>query len=100
MTAAASPGQLSPLAVFRNRSFTLLWTAQLVSSMGTALSSLAASILVYRLTGSAFSVGLMMMATALPTLFVGLIAGVFVDRYDRKKIMIASCLIRMALVAA
>lgn len=49
MTALASPGQLSPFAVFRNRSFTLLWTAQLISSMGTALTSLAASILVYRL---------------------------------------------------
>ena len=99
MTAVGSPSQLSPLAVFRNRSFTLLWTAQLISSMGTALSSLAASILVYRLTGSAFSVGLMMMATALPTLFIGLIAGVFVDRYDRKRIMIGSNVLQAVLVA-
>ncbi len=88
----------SPFAIFRNRSFTLLWVAQLVSAMGSALTSLAASILVFRLTGSALSVGLMMMATAVPTLFVGLIAGVFVDRYDRKRIMIAADLIRAVLV--
>ena len=88
----------SPFAVFRNRSFTLLWTAQLISAIGSALTSLAASILVFRLTGSALSVGLMLMTTAVPTLFVGLIAGVFVDRFDRKRIMLAADLIRAVLV--
>lgn len=99
MTALASPARPSAFAVFRNRAFMLLWTAQLISSMGTALASLAASILVYRLTGSALSVGLMMMATALPTLLVGLLAGVFVDRWNRKRIMIAADLIRAVFVA-
>jgi CRP-like cAMP-binding protein/predicted MFS family arabinose efflux permease len=88
----------SPFAVFRNRSFALMWTGQLVSTIGSALTSLAASIYVYAKTGSALSVGLMLMATAAPTILVGLIAGVFVDRYDRKKIMIAADLIRAALV--
>lgn len=91
---------VSPFAIFRNRSFTLLWSGQLVSTIGDALTSLAASILVFRLTGSALSVGLMLIATALPTLLVGLIAGVFADRYDRKKIMIYACLARAVLVAA
>ena len=98
MTVAVSSRPLSPFSVFRNRSFTLMWTGQLISTAGSALTSLAAGILVYRLTGSALSVGLMMMATAVPTLFVGLIAGVFVDRYDRRNIMIAADLIRGALV--
>ena len=79
----------SPLAVFRNRSFSLLWTGQLISTIGSALSSLAASILVFNLTHSALSVGLMLMATAAPSLLVGLVAGVFVDRFDRRRIMIA-----------
>src|SRR3989304_3429466 len=98
MTTWAAPSQLSAFAIFRKRSFTLVWTAQLISAMGSALTSLAASILIFRLTGSALSVGLMLMATALPTIFVGLIAGVFVDRYDRKRIMIAADLIRALLV--
>lgn len=97
MIASDSP-KPSPFSVFRSRSFSLMWTGQLVSTMGSALTSLAASIYVYRLTNSAWSVGLMLMATAAPSLLVGLFAGVFVDRYDRKKIMIICDLIRAALV--
>ncbi len=98
MTALATTPKPSTFSVFRNRNFTLMWTGQLVSTAGSALTALSAGILVYRLTGSALSVGLMMMATAIPTLLVGLLAGVFVDRYDRRKIMIAADLIRMVLV--
>lgn len=89
---------VSPFAVFRNRNFALLWSAQLVSTIGSALTSLAASILVYRMTGSALSVGLMLMATAAPSIILGLIAGVFVDRLDRKRIMLTADLVRAALV--
>jgi DHA3 family macrolide efflux protein-like MFS transporter len=98
MTAVAMQNKPSVLSVFRNRYFSLLWTGELVSTVGSALTSLAAGILIFRLTGSALSVGMMLMATALPTLLVGLVAGVFVDRYDRKKIMIISDLIRAVLV--
>jgi len=87
----------SPFAVFRKRDFRLLWSAQLVSTIGTALTDLAAGILVFRLTGSALSVGLMFMATSIPTLFIGLIAGVFVDRYDRRKIMVIADVLRAAI---
>src|SRR5678815_2608474 len=91
----ASP---STFSIFRNRNFSLLWTGQLVSTMVRALTSLAASIYIYRLTGSALSVGLMLMATAAPSLVVGLFAGVFVDRYDRKKIMITADILRAGLI--
>src|SRR5919109_3826052 len=93
-----SPDSTSPFAVFQNRSFSLLWTGQLVSTIGSALTSLAASIYVFRLTGSALSVGLMLMSTAAPSLLVGLFAGVFVDRYDRKKIMITADVLRALLI--
>jgi MFS family permease len=89
----------SMFSIFQNRSFTLLWIGQLVSSIGSALTTLAASILVYRLTGSTLSVGLMLIATAGPTVLIGLIAGVFVDRYDRKRIMLISDLLRGLLIA-
>ena len=94
----SAPASLSPFAVFRNRNFSLMWSGQLISTIGSALTSLAASIYVFRLTDSALSVGLMLMATAAPSLLVGLFAGVFVDRYDRKKIMITADLIRALLV--
>ena len=95
MTAAA---QASPFAIFRNRNFSLMWSAQLISTIGSALTSLAASILIFRLTGSALSVGLMLMATAAPSLIVGLVAGAYVDRADRKRILIIADVIRGVLV--
>jgi MFS family permease len=89
---------MSPYAVFRNRSFTLLWIAQLVSTAGSALTSLAAGILIFRVTHSVALVGLMLMATAAPSLLVGLVAGVFVDRWPRKAIMVTSDLTRSVIV--
>ena len=85
-------------AIFRKRDFSLLWLAQLISTIGSSLTDLAAGILVFRLTGSALNVGLVLMVTALPTLFVGLFAGVFVDRFNRKRILLASDLLRGILV--
>jgi MFS transporter, DHA3 family, macrolide efflux protein len=97
MTAAAAPAP-SMFAVFRRRDFSLLWLAQLVSTAGSSLTDLAAGIWVYRETGSALAVGLTLMATAVPSLLVGLLAGVFVDRHDRKRILIVTCLIQSVLV--
>ena len=96
MTVSSAPR--SPFAVFRKRNFSLLWTGQFVETVGNALTSIAASMYVYRLTGSALSVGLMLMATAAPSLLVGLFAGVIVDRYDRRKIMIAADILRGVLI--
>jgi CRP-like cAMP-binding protein len=97
MTVATAPAP-SMFAVFRRRDFTLLWIAQLVSTAGSALTDLAAGIYVWRATGSALAVGLTLMVTAIPSLVVGLLAGVYVDRHDRKKIMIVTCLIQAATV--
>jgi MFS transporter, DHA3 family, macrolide efflux protein len=95
---AQPPTSASPLAVFRRRDFVLLWMAQLVSTAGSALTDLAAGIFVWQQTQSAFLVGLTLMATAAPSLVVGLVAGVFVDRFDRRKIMLASNLGQAAVV--
>lgn len=102
MTVAAVPAGLaqpSPFAVFKRRSFTLLWSGQFVSTIGDALLIVAAGIVVFQRTGSALSVGLMLIATMAPALLVGLAAGVFVDRYDRKRIMLAADLLRAGIVA-
>ena len=62
--AAPSPGDpptASPsmFAIFRKRDFRFLWTAQLVSTIGSSLTDLAAGILIFQRTNSAFAVGLM-----------------------------------------
>src|SRR5690606_2558188 len=97
---ASAAATLSPFAVFKTRRFRAMWLAQLVSTVGDSLDDIAAAILVYRVTGSALSVGLVLMATAAPALLVGLFAGVVVDRYDRKRIMVICDVLRGVFVLA
>jgi hypothetical protein len=85
---------------FHSRPLLLLCAGELVSTAGSALTTLAASLLIYRLTGSALQVSLLLVAAALPSLLVGLLAGVFVDRLDRKRILIAADLGRAVLSLA
>jgi MFS family permease len=84
--------------LFRNKNFLALWIGQMISFIGDYFVMLAVPIAINRLTGSAMMVGLSFMAGALPALFLGPVAGVFIDRWDRRKVMIVSDLIRAALV--
>jgi MFS transporter, DHA3 family, macrolide efflux protein len=97
---AAETRAPNAFSIFRNRNFTLLWIAQFISEMGGGITAIAAGLLVYRETGTAASVGLVMVATMAPTLLVGLIAGVFVDRVDRQYIMIGAQIIRGLLIVS
>jgi MFS family permease len=97
--ASALPANVSATAVFKSRDFVLMWLAQLVSTAGSALTDLAAGIYVYTETGSAFLVGVTLMATAVPSLIVGLVAGVYVDRLDRRRVMILSNMAQAVIVA-
>ncbi len=81
-----------------NRSFLALWLGQMISFIGDYFYWLAVPIMVERLTGSALLVGLSVITTALPMLFLGPVAGVFVDRWDRKRMMITADVLRALLV--
>ena len=84
--------------LFQNRDFTALWIGQMISFTGDYFNYLAIPIMVNRLTGSAMMVGLSVMASALPALVLGPIAGVFVDRWDRRRVMLLSDVLRALLV--
>jgi MFS family permease len=84
--------------VLKIRDFRLLWSGQIVSNFGDNLTSLALLILVNRLTGSTAALATMAIALALPRIIFGMLAGVYVDRYDRKRIMVISDLLRAVLV--
>jgi MFS family permease len=84
--------------LFRNRSFMVLWLGQTVSFIGDYFNWLAVPIMVERLTGSALSVGLSVISNTLPMLFLGPVAGVFVDRWNRKWTMVAADVLRALLV--
>ncbi len=78
------------LAVMRQRNFTLLWCGQLISMLGDWVLLVALPFYVYQRTGSALATGAMFIVETLPRLFLGSIAGVFVDRWNRRWTMIAA----------
>ena len=80
--------------------FRRLWVAQLVSDLGDALTLFSLMFLVQRLTGDEAAVASVLIATALPALVVGLMAGVWVDRWDLRRTMVAADVIRALLVMA
>jgi DHA3 family macrolide efflux protein-like MFS transporter len=90
--------QVAYRSLLRNRSFVALWLGQTISFIGDYFYWLAIPILVERLTGSTLMVGLSVISTAAPMLFLGPVAGVFVDRWDRRKTMVAADLLRALLV--
>ncbi len=76
------------LATLRQRNFALLWWAGLISVAGDWTIIVALPIYVYKLTGSTLLTGAMFVAGFLPNLLIGSVAGVFVDRWERKRIMV------------
>ena len=85
--------------VLGNRQFFALWAAQLISNFGDWLALLALfSLVAFRWQGTPYEVSGIFIAFALPWALLGPVAGVFVDRWDLKRTMIASDLARAALV--
>ena len=79
-----------PPPLWRNRDFTLLWSGQVVSTIGTRVSSLAFPLLVLALTHSPAKAGLVGFAQTLPFLLFYLPAGALVDRWNRKRVMLVA----------
>jgi predicted MFS family arabinose efflux permease len=72
----------------RNRNYRLLWGSRALSEFGSNATEIVFPLLVLSITASPATVGLVMGASAAASLFVGLLAGAFVDRWDRKKVML------------
>ena len=70
--------------------FTLVWTGQILSVLTTQMTSFALTIWVFRETGSATALGLMQVFWVTPFLLISPFAGVMVDRYNRKLMMMVS----------
>jgi len=85
------------LNVLKQRNFFLLWLGQLISIIGDWVLVIALPFYTYNLTGSALASGGMFIVSTLPRLLLGSVAGVFVDRWDRKRTMIAADFLRVLL---
>src|ERR1017187_7584030 len=84
--------------MLRQRNFRLLFLGGLVSSLGDWFLFIALPFYVYTLTGSALATGGTFIAESLPSILFGSVAGVLVDRGDRRRTMIASDVLRAILL--
>jgi MFS family permease len=108
VTAPALPGALRGVAIRArhhpfvrlavNGSFSALWTGQLISLLGDRVNQVALAALVYGTTNSAIAGSLTFVAATLPNLLFGPLAGVLVDRWDQKRVLIVSDLLRAGIV--
>src|SRR5919204_30413 len=86
------------LGVLRHRNFALLWCGGLISSTGSQMLSIALPFFVYQRTHSVPATGAMFVAGTVPNILFGSVAGVFVDRWDRRRTMIVCDLTRAVLL--
>lgn len=83
----------------RSRNYRLFVAGQSVSLVGTWMQQVAMSWLVYRLTGSAMLLGVVGFASQIPTLFISPVAGVLADRWDRRRLLLATQTLAMVQAA-
>ncbi|OLB64841.1 MAG: hypothetical protein AUI10_09355 [Actinobacteria bacterium 13_2_20CM_2_72_6] len=86
------------IEALRIRDFRLLWFSRLVSLLGSWLLVVAVPAYVFTLTGSVAATGLTLAAEFLPPVLLGPVAGVLVDRWDRRRVMITADVVRAAAV--
>jgi predicted MFS family arabinose efflux permease len=94
------------LRLLRRRNFALLWSGGLISMTGDWVLIVGLPFEVYRRTGSTLATGAMVLAFLVPTIALGSVAGVFVDRWDRRRLMVivdlllAACLLPLLAIDA
>jgi predicted MFS family arabinose efflux permease len=86
-------------ALFHNRDYMLLWTGQVVSTLGSSASYVVYPLLILAMTDSPAAAGIAAALANLPYLIFSLPAGALIDRWDRKRVMI-NCDIGRALTVA
>src|ERR1700737_3265920 len=86
-----------PDKLLKNRNFMLLATGQAISNIGDFVFSTTLLVWVFSLTHSAGAVSGVLIAQNIPVFILGPIAGVFVDRWNRRSTMVATDLLRMVI---
>lgn len=81
-------------ALLRQRNYALLWYSQLISQIGNWALLAALPFFVFRQTGSVLATGIMFFVEVIPSILFGSVAGVFVDRWNRRRTMIGANILR------
>ncbi|MNO12600.1 putative bacilysin exporter BacE [compost metagenome] len=100
---ADEPAAKNPFSGFaepfrKSKAFPYLWLGQLVSFLGSSITLVILPIIVYSLTGSTTTMGLLMAAYMLPNIVMLPISGTLVDRYNRTNLMLLTDLLRFAVM--
>lgn len=82
------PQSTSTLTLFRNQTFRMLWIAALASNFGGLVQAVGAAWMMTTLTQSQSMVALVQSSVTLPIMIFSLLAGVFADSFDRRKVML------------
>lgn len=82
-----------------NSDFWKYWTGQTISNLGSSITLFALPLLVFKLTGSALNLGLSTAANFIPYLLFGLLLGAWMDRVNRKRMMLLTDIARAAIIA-
>lgn len=90
----------SSVAVFRNRPFLLLWLSQLASQVGGNMVLYGLTVLVRDLTSTNSAVSLLILTFLAPAVMFSVVAGVLVDRFDRRMVLVVTNLVRAGLFVA
>lgn len=85
-------------SLWKARGFFLLWLAQTISGLGNRVHGIALLAYVYALTGKGLDLGVLMLVMGAASLIAGPIAGVLADRYNPRRLMIISDVVRFFLV--
>ena len=88
------PVSSGPLGVLSNRRFLSLWLSQVSSQVGGNMVLYGLTVLVYGKTGSNSAVSFLILTFLVPSVLFSVFAGVYVDRFDRRLILIATNLVR------
>ncbi|HEY7834895.1 MAG TPA: MFS transporter [Ktedonobacterales bacterium] len=78
------------IKTLRNRDFSLLWLGGLISSAGDWVLAIGLPIYVYLLTRSVLATSITLITSQLPGILLGSVAGIFVDRWDRRRTLVAA----------
>ncbi len=82
--------KIDAIRALRHRNFRLFFCGQSISLIGTWMTRLATSWLVYRLTGSSLLLGVISFASQIPTFLLAPAAGVWVDRWERRRVLLVT----------
>lgn len=85
-------------SVLTNRRFSLLWIAEVLSQIGFNMMNFILIIVAFKLTNSNAAVSLLVLSFTLPAVFFGILAGVYVDRWNKKSVLFATNIIRALLL--